>query len=95
MKLRKRTNRLLTIGLDGAHVSSADPHQAVQRPPFAVQTGAVGLDLSATVEYDLWAQGEVLHQHPPVVHHLPLTLSTHYSTWSTRWSRNKGFWVAA
>lgn len=80
IRLRKRTYRLLTVGLDGPHVSSADPHQAVQRPPFTVQTRAVGLDLSATVEYDLWAQGEVLHQHPPVVHHLALTLSTHDST---------------
>lgn len=74
------TYRPLTVGVDGPHVSSADPHQAVQRSTFAVQTGAVALDLAAAVQHDLWAQREILHQHPPVVHHLTLTLTTDHTT---------------
>lgn len=74
------TYRPLTVGVDGSHVSSADPHQAVQRSSFAVQTGAVTLDLAAAVQHDLRAQREILHQHPPVVHHLTLTLATDHTT---------------
>lgn len=74
------TYRPLTVGVDGSHVSSADPHQAVQRSSFAVQTGAVTLDLAAAVQHDLRAQREILHQHPPVVQHLPLTLAADWTT---------------
>lgn len=69
----------LTHEVDGPHVPPADPHQAVQRPAFAVQAGAVTLDLAAAVQHDLRAQGEILHQHPPVVHHLALTLAAHHA----------------
>lgn len=75
-----QTHRPLTVGVDGPHVSPADPHQAVQRSSFAVQTGAVILDLTATLQHDLRTQREILHQHPPVVHHLALTLTTDHPT---------------
>lgn len=59
---------------------AADPHQAVQRAAFAVQAGAVSLDLCPAVQHDLWTQGEILHQHPSVVQHLALTLAADRTT---------------
>lgn len=70
-------HRLLTHDVDGAHVAAAHPQQAVQRAALAVQAGAVALDLGAAVQHDLRAEREVLHQHPPVVHHLALALAAH------------------
>lgn len=35
----------LADAVDGGAAVAADPHQAVQRAAFAVQAGAVGLDL--------------------------------------------------
>lgn len=67
---------LLTVGLNPPHVPSADPHQAVQCSTFAVQTRAMILNLAATVQHNLGTQRKVLHQHPSVIHHLALTLST-------------------
>ncbi len=74
------THRPLTVGVDGSVVSSADSHQTVQRSSFAVQAGAVTLDLTPTVQDDLRTQREILHQHPPVVHHLALTLTADHTT---------------
>lgn len=62
-----------------AALATADPHQAVQRAALAVQTGAVRLDLALAVQHDLRTQREVLHQHPPVVHHLALALAAHHA----------------
>lgn len=64
----------------GAAVAASDPHQAVQRAAFAVQAGAVSLDLRPAVQHDLRTQREILHQHPPVVQHLPLTLAADWTT---------------
>ena len=58
-----------------APVSAPEPHQAVQRAAFAVQAGAVRLDLRSTVQHNLRTEGEILHQYPPVVQHLALTLA--------------------
>lgn len=69
--------RHLTVGVN---VSSADPHQAVQRSSFSVQTRTVALNLAAAVQHNLRAQREILHQHPPVVHHLTLTLATDHTS---------------
>lgn len=71
------THRLLTHDVNGAHVAAAHPQQAVQRAALAVQAGAVAFDLAAAVQHDLRAEREVLHQHPPVVHHLALALAAH------------------
>lgn len=70
-----------------AAVATADPHQAVQRAAFAVQTGAVRLDLGSAVQHDLGTQREVLHQHPSVVQHLALTLATDRATCTTQSSQ--------
>lgn len=68
------THRPLTVGVDGCRVSSANLHQAVQRSSFAVQARTVTLDFAPTVQHYLRTQREILHQHPPVVQHLALTL---------------------
>lgn len=71
------THRLLTHDVNGAHVAAAHPQETVQRAALAVQARAVALDLAAAVQHDLRAEREVFHQHPPVVHHLTLTLAAH------------------
>ena len=40
----------------GAPVSPAHLHETVEGAPFAVQPGAVGLDLAPAVEHDLGTQ---------------------------------------
>lgn len=72
------THRLLTHDVNRAHVAAAHPQQAVQRAALAVQARAMALDLTAAVQHDFRAEREVFHQHPPVVHHLALTLAAHY-----------------
>lgn len=58
-----------------APVTATDSHQTVQCAAFAVQAGALGLDLRPAVKHDLRTEREILHQHPPVVQHLPLAFS--------------------
>lgn len=44
-----------------ALVPAGDSHEAVQGSSLAVQSWAVRLDLSSTVQHDLRAQREILH----------------------------------
>lgn len=55
-------------------------HQAVQGAALSMQPRAMVLDLRAATQDDFWAQGEVLHQHPPVVQHFSLALAAYLPT---------------
>lgn len=81
---RKAPYCLLTVGADVSLFAPDDFHQAVQGAAFAMQAGAVVLDLPSAAQDDFWAQREVFHQHAPVIQHFTLALTAHLSTWAKR-----------
>lgn len=70
------THSLLAEAVHRALVPTHHPHETVQRAALVVEA-AVRVNLAPAVEHDLGAQRVILHQHPPVVQHLPLTVPAH------------------
>ena len=60
----------------------------MQGATFPMQAWAVVFNLPSAAQDDFWAQGEVFHQHAPVIQHFTLALAAHLSTCAKRRQRD-------